>query len=99
MKFLQINLETYGGCDVVFELRKSEFQARVNKAADLLIANPKKFKKQLNWTFGLVHVNVNYFSSTDRCEGPLWDLFREWLVDFICMNYAMTYKDEYLEVN
>ena len=99
MKYMQINLENYGGFDVVFPLRKSEFQARVDDATDLLVANARKFKKQLNLAIGFVRVNINFFSSTDRCEGPVWDLFREQLVVSICMTYAMTYKDEYLEAN
>ena len=99
MKYLYINLENFGGSDVEFKLKKSEFQARVNDATDLLVANVKKFTKRLNWVNIFIHVNINYFSSTDQCEGPLWDLFREKLIDSICMTYAMTYKDEYIEAN
>ena len=99
MEYMQINLENYGGFDVEFQLRKSEFQARVNDAAELLKENPRNFKKQLNWAFGFVHKNITYFSSADHCEGPQWDLFREELVDSISMNYAMTYKDKHLVTN
>lgn len=94
MKYIQINLENYGGFDIEFTLRNSEFQARVNDDANLLHTCPQKFIKQLNRTLEFVQLNIKYFSSTDQCTGPTWEFFREALVDSICKTYVMTYKEQ-----
>jgi hypothetical protein len=94
MKYLQFNLENFGGYDVEFPMRKSEFLARVDGANDLLKLDARKFNKELKWAFSYVQANIHNFSSTDQCEGPLWDYFREELVDSICKSFALDYCEK-----
>ena len=99
MEYLKINLENYGGCDVEIPLSKIEFNARVKTDADLRRKDTQKFGKIYKKSFGYVQEKIIFFPTIDSCEGPMWDLFREALVDTICKTYTMTYLREDLEVN
>ena len=93
MKYMQINLENFGGCDVEFPLSYIEQKYRVQEAFKFRTADSEKFEKELNLSGKIVQNNIAYFPSKEFCEGPRWDDFREALVDMMCKLQAMPFDE------
>ena len=98
MKYLQINLENYGGYDVEFQLSNIEFNARVKNDAILHDMDYENFEKCFRKSFFYVQDNIKFFPSIDFCEGPDWDSFREAFVDTICKVNAITDEMKHMEL-
>jgi hypothetical protein len=93
MKFMQINLENFGGCDVEFPLSHMEQKYRVQEAFKFRTADSEKFEKELKLSGKIVQNNIAFFPSKEFCEGPRWDDFREALVDMMCKLQAMSFHE------
>jgi hypothetical protein len=93
MKYMQVNLENFGGYDVEFPLLYLEHNCRIRDACILRSTDPEKFESDLKKSGEIVQMNIAYFSSDDFCEGPAWDEFREALVDMMCKLQIMTYEE------
>ena len=89
MKYIQINLENFGGSYVEFPLSYIEQKYRVQEAYKFRTTDSEKFEKELKLSGETVQKNIAHFPSKEFCEGPAWDDFREALVDMICKLQAM----------
>jgi len=96
MKYMQINLENFGGCDVSFPLSYIEQKCRVRDAIKFRATNSAKFESDLKLSGRIVQNNIAYFPEKESCEGPRWDDFREALVDMMCKLQAMPFDEHYI---
>jgi hypothetical protein len=89
MKYMQINLENFGGNHVEFPLSRVEQKYRVREAIKFRATDSETFENELKLSGRIVQNNIGYFHSQEFCDGPRWDDFREALVDMICKLQAM----------
>ncbi|MFM9990578.1 MAG: hypothetical protein ACKVOY_04020 [Burkholderiaceae bacterium] len=93
MKYMQINLENFGGNYVEFPLSYIEQKNRVQEAFKFRTVDSEKFEKELKLSGKIVQNNIAYFPSKEFCEGPRWDDFREAVVDMMCKLQAMSFHE------
>jgi len=96
MKYMQINLENFGGHDVEFLLSTIEFEARVKRDIRLCNEDHEKFFRDMKTSQKYVGRNIINFIDEEFLEGQSWDLFREAQVDLICKINAMNRNEKSL---
>lgn len=96
MKYVEINLENFGGYDVVFPLGEMERKIRVKEAMKFRSEDPEKFENALKLSGRFVKNNIAYFSTDEDCEGPVWDELREAIVDMMCKLQVMSHLEKSL---